>query len=68
MTAEGDSISKKPGLTRLEQVSPSLASNRPEGHLHTALGPGAKTHMWEQSNLSQGLSRPIWSDGWMICK
>lgn len=65
---EGDSISRKAELTRVEQVNPSLANNSPEGHLHTALGPGAKTHMWEQSIFLQGLSMPIWSDGWMICK
>lgn len=68
VTVEGDSISRKAELTRLEQVRPSSANTRPKGHLHTAFGPGAKTHMWEQSIFSQGLSVPTWSNGWMICK
>lgn len=68
VTVEGDSISRKAELTRVEHVSPSLASNRPEGHLHTALGPGAKTHMCEQYICPQGFLMPIWSVGWMICK
>lgn len=68
VTVEGDSIRRKAELTRLEQVRPSSANTRPKGHLHTAFGPGAKTHMWEQSIFSQGLSVPIWSNGWMICR
>lgn len=68
VTVEGDSISRNAELTRLEQVRPSSANKRPKGHLHTALGPGANTHMWEQSIFSQGLSVPVWSNGWMICK
>lgn len=66
MTVEGDSISRNAEFTKLEQVRPSSASKRPEGHLHTALGPGAKTHRWEQAMVSQGLSALSWDSGWMI--
>lgn len=66
MTEEGDSISRKAESTWLEQLSPSSDSRRPEGHLHTAAGPGANTHMWEQPFHWQGSSVPVWSSGWMI--
>lgn len=68
VTVEGDSISRNAELTRLEQVRPFSASKSPEGHLHTALGPGANTHIWEQCVFSQRPSIPIWSNGWMIYK
>lgn len=68
MTVEGDSISRNAELTKLEQVRPSSANKRPDGHLHTAFGPGANTHMWEHFIFSQGLSMAIWSNGWIICK
>lgn len=63
---EGDIINRNAESTKLEQVRPSSASKRPEGHLHTALGPGARTHKWEQSILSQGLSALSWDIGWII--
>ena len=61
MTVEGDSISRKAEFFSLEQVKPSSANSSPEGHLHTALKPGASTHRWEQRVFSQGFSAPIWS-------
>lgn len=55
VTEEGDSIRRNAESTRLEQVRPSSASKSPKGHLQTALGPGANTHMWEHF-FTQGLS------------
>lgn len=48
VTVEGDSISRKAEFFSLVQVIPSSANSRPEGHLHTALRPGAGTHRCEQ--------------------
>lgn len=63
MTAEEDSISRNAESPWVEQLSPSSASSRPAGHLHTATGPGANTHMWEQAFCWQSSSGPVWSTG-----